>query len=50
MTGYYRDAIEEAAVLMESLAIKHPFIDGNLRIAFAAAEVFFKNQRLVSEG
>jgi death-on-curing protein len=42
MTGYYRDAIEEAAALMESLAINHPFIDGNKRIAFAAADVFLR--------
>ena len=40
MTGYYQDAISEAAALMESLAINHPFIDGNKRIAFAAADVF----------
>jgi len=39
-TGYYEDIVAEAAALMESLAINHPFVDGNKRIAFAAAAVF----------
>lgn len=41
-TGYYRDTIEQAAALMESLAINHPFVDGNKRIAFAATDVFLR--------
>lgn len=41
-TGYYQDIIGEAAALMESLAITHPFVDGNKRIAFAAADVFLR--------
>ena len=41
-TGYYSDVIAEAAALLESLAINHPFIDGNKRIAFAAADVFLR--------
>lgn len=41
-TGYYNDIIEEAAALLESLAINHPFIDGNKRIAFAATDVFLR--------
>lgn len=41
-TGYYKDTIEQAAALMESLAINHPFVDGNKRIAFAAADVFLR--------
>ena len=41
-TGYYEDIVAEAAALMESLAINHPFIDGNKRIAFAAADVFLR--------
>ncbi len=32
----------EAAALLESLAINHPFVDGNKRIAFAAAVVFLR--------
>lgn len=38
--GYYNSLEEEAAALMESLANNHPFIDGNKRIAFAAADTF----------
>ncbi len=41
-TGYYEDPIAEAAALMESLAISHPFIDGNKRTAFAAADVHLR--------
>ena len=41
-SGYYDDIIQEAAALMESLAIDHPFIDGNRRIAFAAVDVFLR--------
>ncbi len=41
-TGYYDDILAEAAALIESLAINHPFVDGNKRIAFAAADVFLR--------
>lgn len=41
-TGYYEDLVAEAAALMESLAINHPFADGNKRVAFAAADVFLR--------
>jgi len=41
-TGYYEDILEEAAGLVESLVINHPFVDGNTRIAFAAADVFLR--------
>ena len=41
-TGYYDDILAEAAALMESLAINHPFVDGNKRVAFAAAHVFLR--------
>lgn len=41
-TGYYDDIVAEAAALMESLAINHPFVDGNKRIAFAAADGFLR--------
>jgi death-on-curing family protein len=39
-SGYYADIIEEAAALMESLLINHPFVDGNKRVAFAVCHVF----------
>ncbi len=35
--GYYRDVIEEAAALLESLSQNHPFIDGNKRTAITVA-------------
>jgi death-on-curing protein len=38
--GYYNTIADEAAALMESLANNHPFLDGNKRIAFAAAHTF----------
>jgi len=41
-TGYYRDIVSEAAALIESLAINHPFVDGNKRVAFAAGDVFLR--------
>lgn len=41
-TGYYEDLIAEAAALFESLAINHPFIDGNKRVAFAATDTFLR--------
>ena len=40
--GYYDDHIEEAAALLESLAINHPFVDGNKRIALATADIFLR--------
>ena len=41
-SGYYKDIIEEAAALLESLLINHPFVDGNKRVAFAACDVFLR--------
>lgn len=41
-TGYYDDLVEEAAALLESLAVNHPFVDGNKRVAFAAVDVFLR--------
>lgn len=40
--GYYVDIVAEAAALMESLAINHPFVDGNKRVAFAATDIFLR--------
>lgn len=48
-TGYYRDVIEEAAALFESLVHNHPFVDGNKRTAFAAADIFLRMNGLVLE-
>ncbi len=40
--GYYNGPIEEAAALMESLAMNHPFVDGNKRVAFFATAAFLR--------
>ena len=39
-SGYYEDIIAEACALLESLAVNHPFVDGNKRVAYAAMEIF----------
>ena len=41
-SGYYASIVEEAAALLESLLINHPFVDGNKRVAFAASDVFLR--------
>jgi len=41
-TGYYSGIIEEAAALLESLAVNHAFVDGNKRVAFAVTDVFLR--------
>jgi death-on-curing protein len=41
-TGYYKDAARMAAALFESLIMNHPFVDGNKRVAFFAADVFLR--------
>lgn len=46
-TGYYRDVIEEAAAMFESLVHNHPFVDGNKRTAFAAVDVFLRMNGIV---
>lgn len=41
-SGYYDDLVAEAAALFESLAMNHPFVDGNKRVAFACVDVFLR--------
>ena len=41
-SGYYRSLSEQAAALMQSLAMNHPFVDGNKRVAFALTAVFLR--------
>lgn len=48
-TGYYRDVVQEAAALFESLVGNHPFVDGNKRVAFAATDVFLRMNGFVLE-
>jgi len=40
--GYYEGIIEQTAALMESLAMNHPFVDGNKRVAFFATDIFLR--------
>ena len=40
--GYYDGLIQEAAALMESLAMNHPFVDGNKRVAFFTTATFVR--------
>ena len=40
--GYYDSLIEEAAALMESLAMNHPFVDGNKRTALGTTDAFLR--------
>lgn len=49
-TGYYDGPIEEAAALMESLLQNHPFLDGNKRTAFAAADLHLRLTGLMYDG
>lgn len=41
-SGYYRDLVEMAAAMFESLIKNHPFVDGNKRVAFFATDVFLR--------
>jgi death-on-curing protein len=38
----YPDLAAKAAALMHSLVLNHPFVDGNKRVAAAAAELFLR--------
>jgi len=49
-TGYYSDAIEEAAALWESLTMNHGFIDGNKRVAFACTILFLQANDVTPTG
>ena len=41
-SGYYTSLSEQAAALMQSLAMNHAFVDGNKRVAFATTAVFLR--------
>jgi death-on-curing protein len=41
-SGYYPSLSAQAAALLQSLALNHPFVDGNKRVAYAAAKIFLK--------
>ena len=40
--GYYDGLLDEAAALMESLALNHPFVDGNKPTAFFVTDTFLR--------
>jgi death on curing protein len=40
--GYYDSLLEEAAALMEGLAMNQAFVDGNKRLAFFATDTFLR--------
>jgi len=41
-SGYYDGLIQEASALLESLAVNHPFFDGNKRVAFVVTATFLE--------
>jgi len=41
-SGYYKTLAEQAAALLHSLALNHPFVDGNKRVAVALTAVFLR--------
>lgn len=41
-TGYYATLSLQAAALLQSLAMNHPFVDGNKRVAFALTAIFLR--------
>ena len=49
-SGYYDDIVWEACALLESLAINHPLLDRNKRIAFAAMYAFLRINGWVIDG
>ncbi len=40
--GYYASLTEEAAALMEGLAVNHPFVEGTKQVAFFVTDVFLR--------
>jgi death on curing protein len=40
--GYYRNLIEEASALMESIANNHAFIGGNKRVSFVMTDAMLR--------
>ncbi len=41
-SGYYTSLSEQAAALMQSLALNHTFVDGNKRMAFGLTAIFLR--------
>lgn len=41
-SGYYESLSEQAAAMLQSLALNHCFVDGNKRVAFALTAIFLR--------
>lgn len=41
-SGFYQSLSEQAAALLQSLALNHAFVDGNKRLAFALTAIFLR--------
>lgn len=41
-SDYYVSRSEQAAALLQSLALNNPFVDGNKRVAFATTAIFLR--------
>lgn len=41
-SGYYSSLSEQAAALLQSIALNHAFVDGNKRISFATMAIFLR--------
>ncbi len=41
-SGYYERLSQQAAALMQSLAMNHAFVDGNKRVTFALTAIFLR--------
>ena len=41
-SGYYATLSEQAAAIMQSLALNHCFMDGNKRVSFALTAIFLR--------
>lgn len=41
-SGYYATLSLQAASMLESFALQHPFVDGNKRVSFASTAIFLR--------
>ncbi len=41
-SGYYKSLSEQAAALLQSFCMNHPFVDGNKRVALLVTAVFLR--------
>jgi death-on-curing protein len=41
-TGYYASIYHEAAALLQSMVMNHPFVDGNKRVGIALSLIFLR--------